>query len=369
MFAGSQHYCGRKLFEGRDCCFWHWESTEKYSIDAVESYFGPGATLRTAIEVEVAAGRSLERAYLKKAVLRGSTLGPGCNLRNGILIRANLADARLSYSDLQAANFCFATLTDAYLSNCNITDAQFTGAGLFNAKFRLNDLDGVRGLSKESFRGLRWGWFPIHRILEDYPDQCEPVYRSLASVFSSDALIDDASWAAYRACVMRHRTLTNNLSSAQTSIKELAYAYVKDDPERLAEAGQRLFGSVIPGAYPRRAPSLRFLAARTMALTKWLKSLILLVVVGYGEKPARVLSSALLAILFYSLIYRWTGALSDRSFESCLYFSAITFSTVGYGDLAPHGHLRLVAASEALMGILLCGLFLFCLGRRSVGRI
>lgn len=85
MFAGSQHYCGRKLFEGHDRCFWHLESTEKYSPAAVESYFGPGATLRTAIEAEVVAGHSLERAYLKKVVLRGSPLGPGCKLRNGSL--------------------------------------------------------------------------------------------------------------------------------------------------------------------------------------------------------------------------------------------------------------------------------------------
>jgi hypothetical protein len=125
--------------------------------------------------------------------------------------------------------------------------------------------------------------------------------------------------------------------------------------------------SSFPGITPERL-SARFAAVRMVAFIEWLKSFVLRAVIGYGEKPLRVMGSALFAIFVYALIYQGFGAINDKSFVSCLYFSAITFTTVGYGDLAPHGAFRLVAASEALMGILLCGLFLFCLGRRSVSR-
>lgn len=37
----------------------------------------------------------------------------------------------------------------------------------------------------------------------------------------------------------------------------------------------------------------------------------------------------------------------------CVYFSAATFSTVGYGDLAPIGPLRFLAGTEALAGFVL----------------
>ncbi|MEO5629239.1 MAG: ion channel [Thermomonas sp.] len=42
----------------------------------------------------------------------------------------------------------------------------------------------------------------------------------------------------------------------------------------------------------------------------------------------------------------------DRVFDA-IYFSATTFSTVGFGDLSPVGALRMMAGLEALTGLLL----------------
>lgn len=43
------------------------------------------------------------------------------------------------------------------------------------------------------------------------------------------------------------------------------------------------------------------------------------------------------------------------SFETALYFSTITFSTVGYGDVVPHPEWRMMAALEGVNGFLLIG--------------
>ena len=51
--------------------------------------------------------------------------------------------------------------------------------------------------------------------------------------------------------------------------------------------------------------------------------------------------------------YILIGAFQD--FPSALYFSTITFSTVGYGDLVPDVHWRLFAALEGVNGFLLIG--------------
>lgn len=45
--------------------------------------------------------------------------------------------------------------------------------------------------------------------------------------------------------------------------------------------------------------------------------------------------------------------LPPTKFLDTLYLSAITYTTVGYGDLVPHGPLRLVLASEALTGLVM----------------
>jgi hypothetical protein len=42
--------------------------------------------------------------------------------------------------------------------------------------------------------------------------------------------------------------------------------------------------------------------------------------------------------------------------SSGLYFSAVTYTTTGYGDLVLPPQWRLVGAIEALTGILMCGL-------------
>ena len=58
-------------------------------------------------------------------------------------------------------------------------------------------------------------------------------------------------------------------------------------------------------------------------------------------------------IAVWGLIYGWRGALSDMT--SAMYFSAVTYTTTGYGDLVLPEEWRLVGAVEALTGILMCG--------------
>jgi uncharacterized protein YjbI with pentapeptide repeats len=357
----TREYCRRKVLHEESRCYWHSETTSKYSSQVIEEYFGSGFTLKTALEAEVASGRSLELVYLAAAHLEGNFMVRGCDLKNAIFVRAHLKGAHFSHSSLAGANFAFANLEQAYLSSCEIKGARFTGARLFEAKFRGGSFSEVEGLNKESFRGLRWGWLPIYRLNEMYPDQCENNYRSLTSHFSSRGLLEDASWAAYRSCVMKHKVLTQQLSSTKRWADEAVLAMMN-----APEQSEMLLRSM-PGISARRV-SFRLIAARTFAFVAWVQSLVLLVAMGYGEKPARVLLNAILAIFAFALIYQRFNVINDRSFVSCLYFSAITFTTVGYGDLAPHGALRLIAASEALTGILLCGLFIFCLGRRTVVR-
>jgi len=47
------------------------------------------------------------------------------------------------------------------------------------------------------------------------------------------------------------------------------------------------------------------------------------------------------------------GAMQE--FTDLVYFSIVTYSTTGFGDLVPHGALRLIAGVESLNGLLLIG--------------
>jgi hypothetical protein len=61
----------------------------------------------------------------------------------------------------------------------------------------------------------------------------------------------------------------------------------------------------------------------------------------------------LVEITTWALYYVWKDAMADL--PSALYFSAVTYTTTGYGDLVLPEAWRLVGAVEALTGILMCG--------------
>ena len=62
------------------------------------------------------------------------------------------------------------------------------------------------------------------------------------------------------------------------------------------------------------------------------------------------------AALWLLLLWPATGGLlgeATNSFLDCVYLSSITFSTVGFGDIAPVGPIRFLAGTEALSGFVL----------------
>jgi hypothetical protein len=62
----------------------------------------------------------------------------------------------------------------------------------------------------------------------------------------------------------------------------------------------------------------------------------------------------LLQIAVWAFFYAWKHGMPDL--QSAFYFSAVTYTTTGYGDLVLPKAWRLVGGVEALTGILMCGL-------------
>jgi hypothetical protein len=61
----------------------------------------------------------------------------------------------------------------------------------------------------------------------------------------------------------------------------------------------------------------------------------------------------LIEISLWALVYAWRQAMPDL--HAAFYFSAVTYTTTGYGDLVLPEAWRLVGGIEALTGILMCG--------------
>ena len=71
----------------------------------------------------------------------------------------------------------------------------------------------------------------------------------------------------------------------------------------------------------------------------------------------------LVQILLWAAFYAWQGDVlrgptgsEMPDFTTAAYFSAVTYTTTGYGDFVLKEEWRLVGGAEALTGILMCGL-------------
>ena len=158
---------------------------------------------------------------------------------------------------------------------------------------------------------------------------------------------------------------------AKQSAQEAGYYQLAGEyfyKERCARLWQKLRGS---GGYDRLTALRKFL--------RWVGGIRLLpelvfgrLLFGYGERPTRVLMVSAMIIFACAFFYSQPGSLVFRggdntpSFPQGLYFSIITFTTLGYGDFypAPDGWCRPLAMAQAISGGFLMALFVVCLAKR-----
>jgi voltage-gated potassium channel Kch len=108
--------------------------------------------------------------------------------------------------------------------------------------------------------------------------------------------------------------------------------------------------------------AVRWLSRRDAAtlMSFWREIRLFVVLAGW------IILLHLVEVAAWALLYAWRGAMP--SLQAAAYFSGVTYTTTGYGDLVLPEAWRLVGAIEALTGILMCGwstgFFFAIVGRR-----
>ncbi|MGE5343854.1 MAG: ion channel [Candidatus Omnitrophota bacterium] len=92
---------------------------------------------------------------------------------------------------------------------------------------------------------------------------------------------------------------------------------------------------------------------------------------GHGEKPWWALRWIALTILFFAVLFCSFGMIEFTTSEKpvyflqSFYFSVVTFTTLGYGDIAPIDGLgQTIAFVEVMIGLLMMGVFIATLIRK-----
>jgi voltage-gated potassium channel len=123
------------------------------------------------------------------------------------------------------------------------------------------------------------------------------------------------------------------------------------------------------------AGTLSLQSAGMAFLIHWARSFIARGIRGLGPSMSAVLMIRfttamvvlhILQILLWAGSYRW---LCLPSWESAFYFSATSYSTVGYGDIVLPNVWRILGPIESVIGVLMCGISvsaLFAIATRLV---
>lgn len=252
-----------------------------------------------------------EGAELVGANLTGCDL-THCNFRGADLTKANLTGARLWNSDLTGAN-----LSEADLTGCDLWNACLHKARIWHTDFKDAKLLSARNFAEDMK--------PAGKAMVDESGllSAEEAYRGLKKFFLQNGMYNDASWASFR----------------EKTIERLLLKKSKN--------------------------------------WHYLPSLVMNLLCGYGEKPQRIVLSALFTIFGFAVLYLLINGVQSSSspgdaltWADYLYYSTVTFTTVGYGDFTPRPYpfFRLLASSEAFLGVFLTGLFIFTLARKYSAR-
>ena len=290
-------------------CYWHDPECDKTNSDTVaklEKYANDGGMLH---------GLQLQNANLENLNLLRKNSNKGFDLTGANLYNANLKGANLFNVVLIRAN-----LMNADLSMADLHCSHLEESNLFGIK--LNDT---------KLEHLKTGKMVIH----------EEQGKTLAAQGEDKAAVDHFEQA------------------------EEVYRNFRKASEK-----QGLFS--LSGPYLRKELTMRRFQLPLYSQQRFYSKIVDLFC-GYGEDPFRVVSFSLLLILFSSFFYYVFGLHFAGEFQAfsihnsseenitflfeCLYYSVVTFTTLGYGDFIPIGLSRLVAAVEAFLGSFTIALF------------
>ena len=256
----------------------------------------------------------------------------------------------VTYLDLRGLRIEQTQVDKAYLRNVNLRWAVFRDVGFKNARFAGCNLSQVTFIDCY----LRRAQF----------EKCDLVNSRFESCDFSQAVIAESrvDFASFRNCEVALENIKFRADTPPRAMVRLCRGLKLNAMSmgNFADAGHLTY---LEKTYER----LGF--RREGAWGRWLASALQDWLWGYGEKPWRLaLVMAINIVLFGSLLH-WLDPLPGKTWWEHVYFSGITYLTVGYGDLAPHAPLaRLISVVCAAAGIGTFGLLIASVTKKIMYR-
>ncbi|MFC1525262.1 ion channel [Candidatus Latescibacterota bacterium] len=298
-----------------ELCYWHDPDADK-----------EGDEVKKRLEEWSKSGESMEGFQLRYAHLEGAKLFHFEEYRD--LSKANLFRARLQGASLFRLIFQGTDLLKADLNGANLNEAKMQGANILSTT-----LDGAR------LERTEWGDACVQEV---------EAYRQLRGGERDKA----------RATFLE----------AEEIYRTLRRCY--DGAGRFEMAGH----------FFRKEMTMRRMCMPMWSVDRmWSK--VVDMFCAYGESPPRVIGFSVLLNMLCAVAYFGIGVKGPdgpmgfdadvgiltnlKQYGNCMYYSVVTFTTLGYGDVTPpEGILRPLAAFQAFIGAFMMAMFVAVFGKK-----
>lgn len=262
-----------------------------------------------------------------------------------------------------------------FISNCNFQNCSFNNCNMENSLIR----DSILANTKFVLSNLRNSIFAKVCLNQISIIDCD--FRSLKIIDHNikgfefrDSFVTKFDEDTFISPIDLNQTKKEHLKD---EFYERYFKFYKIISSKFAENGLL----DISGSYYYLSKSIERKLLK--GITK-IKSYIFWMLCGYGEKPTYALVTSLEIILIFTIIYMFAGLningdiinyrlfiikdLADKNlildFMKSLYFSIVTFTTVGYGDITPIGYSVILSGIEMFLGVTMVGVWTATLARK-----
>ena len=304
-----------------------------------------------------------------EAVLADATLGGAdlshANFEEADLSGVDLSDATLSNTVLRSASLYEAVVVDATLKETLLVNADLTEADLEYAAMIRTDLRGADLSGAHLYGSVHDNCRIDHRTTLDGVcsyEQMVPDNEPLSAVVTTGNvdLLDKAIWT-YGALQTISRENKLNQQASEYYIRQ------HDTQRRQVWArGQYLRWAKAEGA--------RWVMQYGEGIWNVVYTALVVIVVSALLYPLSVVGGLRRSSSGEILTYATSGSLdllTLTGFENLvsvllegLYFSVVTFTTLGYGDWNPLGYAKGLAMAESIIGTFIASLLIYVLARR-----
>ncbi len=314
-------------------------------------------TIRNAQIKECEAGLSEFRQSDFSNTSIDTTMFEYCQFDGSIFANCILQNVVFGQCSLQHTKFGMTIAQELRVEDSNLSNADLNGIAIYKGLFENTNLEWARinggSLQDVDFIGCRLINTELMDTVMVNPHMRRSLFRNTLLVAKQLICLDEDG-----------RELGNGIKEEyEKSYEEAHYVYLqlKNNFANIGFYDDKIWASI------KEQEMERFIALKNRRWLKYLLYTFYRYYGNYGQDARLILLWGVVTVLVFGVIYYVTNTVDwgkqSADLLTAIYFSVITFLTIGYGDIVPIGIGKLLASIEGAFGTITVSAFVVVLAK------